>query len=276
MMRLPLLIMTFFLLVTGLPSYAQERLPDVSIQLEKLFNRLRGDFSSEKKLEINDSIRTIIAGYVSSDTIFSHRFNNLRYLGQITSPDSLLKIITWNLIPGNGDNSYFLYFIRKPVRNGENRVYTLTCSYSEKPVRNDTIYSPSDWYGALYYDTRPFIFKGKPCYVLLGIDYGNSFVTRKIIDVLSFGQDGKPEFGLNCFSDGKNLTDRVVFEYSVRVVMSLKFEADNLIVFDHLSPVSPEFEGNHQFYGPDFSFDSYKFEKGLWRFNGDIDIKNKK
>jgi hypothetical protein len=57
--------------------------------------------------------------------------------------------------------------------------------------------------------------------------------------------------------------------------MSLRFEADNFIVFDHLSPVSPEYKDNYQYYGPDFSFDSFNFEKGSWILKNDIDIRNR-
>jgi hypothetical protein len=46
-----------------------------------------------------------------------------------------------------------------------------------------------------------------------------------------------------------------------------------------LSPSSPEYKDNHQFWGPDFTFDSYNLENGYWRLKSDIDIrleKNKK
>ncbi len=42
------------------------------------------------------------------------------------------------------------------------------------PVRTDTTYNESDWYGALYYDLRPYIIDKQRCWVLLGIDYGNA------------------------------------------------------------------------------------------------------
>jgi hypothetical protein len=274
-MRILLIISAFLFFVTGKPTPVQVKKTDVSGQLEKLFVRLRQNFNPEKKLEINDSIRSIIDSYAASDTVFDHRFGDLRYLGQITSPDSLIKIITWNLILSDGEDRYFLFFIKRSDKKARGQVVTLNGIYNDAPIRSDTIYSSDNWYGALYYDTRPFIFNGRTYYILLGIDYGNSFITRKIIDVLSFDQDQKPIFGLNCFFDGKSMKSRIVFEYSANAVMSLKFEADNMIVFDHLSPVSTEYKDNHQFYGPDFSFDAYNYEKGLWRYKGDIDIRNK-
>lgn len=243
--------------------------------LERLFTRLRENLPDEMKLAANDSIVAIIDSYASSDTVFRHRFNNLRFLGQITSPDSLVKIITWNLILGDGANLYFCYFIKRDLKNVAGNVFRLRGTYNEAAARIDTIYSSLNWYGAIYYDIRPFDFDGSTKYVLLGIDYGNSFITRKIIDVLGFDRENGIVFGLKCFSDGKILRERVVFEYSSKAVMSLKFENDGMIVFDHLSPESPQYKDDHQFYGPDFSFDAFYLEKGFWNYKGDIDIKNK-
>jgi len=274
-MRSPLLIISFILLASG--SFLRAQIPgnEISLKLEKLFAATRTALPSEIKAEKNDSIRSAINSYASSDSVFSHRFSNLRFLGQITSPDSLVKIITWNLVLTDGVSSYYCYLIHREKRTGVGKVYALTGKYNENPIVTDSLYSSSGWYGALYYDLRPFTTEGTIRYVLLGIDYGNSFISRKVIDVLSFSRSDDISFGYKCFTDGKIVVPRVVFEYASTAVMSLKFESDGMIVFDHLSPFSPELKGNRQFYGPDFSFDSYIFEKDLWRLKTDIDIKNK-
>jgi hypothetical protein len=265
----------FFILSAFSLLTAQNNQPDIPASLEKLFGRLKINYNSSERLAINDSIKVIIESYASSDTVFNHRFQNLRYLGQVTSPDSLLKIITWNLILDDGNNRYFCYLIRRLQKSGPLKVYNLTGSYREEPVRSDTIYSPSDWYGALYYDIKPFQFNDQTNYVILGIDYGNSFVTRKIIDVLSFNSKGDIVLGMKCFNDVKEAKFRVVFEFASTAVMSLRFNSDSSIVFDHLSPFSPEYKDNRQFYGPDFSFDSYNLENGMWRFKTNVDVRKK-
>lgn len=270
-----ILIVLFFVISSCSMVKGQQARQDISTCFEKLFGKLKENIDSREKLVVNDSIKLLIEEYASSDTVFNHRFTNLRYLGQITSPDSLLKIITWNLIVEDGDNKYFCYLIRRSVKRGPGKVFKISGTYSEAPVRTDTIYSQSDWYGALYYDIRPFKLNDRSYYVLLGIDYGNSFITRKIIEVLSFSSEDEIVFGLNCFSTGKEIKPRIVFEFASTAVMSLRFNSDNSIVFDHLSPFAPEFKDNYQYYGPDFSYDSYDFEKGLWRLKTNIDIRNK-
>jgi hypothetical protein len=269
------LISTIFTLLMINSLNGQTKSPNIAADLEGMFFRLRDNLSSQQKLAINDSVKLIIESYAASDSVFNHRFTNLRYLGQISSPDNLVKIITWNLILNDGGNRYICYIIRKSDPGVQNTIYKLSGIYNESPIRTDTIYSESNWYGALYYDIRPFKIGKEPSYILLGIDYGNSFVTRKLIDVLTFAPGSGLLFGRNCFSDGIMTSPRVVFEFSANAVMSLRFYGDLSIVFDHLSPSSPELKDNRQYYGPDFSYDSYDFEKGLWRLKTNVDIRIK-
>jgi hypothetical protein len=212
---------------------------------------------------------------VASDTVFDHRFNNLRYLGQITSPDSLLKIITWNLFLRSGPGRYYCYFIRKNEPGMGNRIYRITATYREDPVRTDTVYSELNWYGALYYDLKPYMINDKKCWIMLGIDYGNPSVSRKIIEVLSFTNENSILFGRKWFSSGEEIKYRDVFEYASDGIMSLRFRSDSSIVFDHLVPFSSAQNGNRQYYGPDYSYDAYNFKYGLWRLIINVDARNK-
>jgi len=271
-------IIVYLIIITSIStSMAKGQITanDTPQVLEKLYGRLVNNFDDNDRLRINDSIRLIIDSYVASDTVFNHRFTNLRYLGQITSPDSLLKIITWNLVLRSGPSQYFCYFIRKQEPGKENRVYRLTTTYKEEPVKTDTIYTEPDWYGALYYDIKPYITNDKSCWVLLGIDYGNLFISRKIIEVLSFTPEGSIIFGKKWFASGEKIKFRDVFEYASNGMMSLRFSSDSSIVFDHLVPFSPALKDDRQYYGPDYSFDAYYFENGLWRLTINVDARNK-
>jgi hypothetical protein len=112
---------------------------------EGMFRRLRENRSSLEKLAINDSIKTIIESFASSDSAFRYKFSNLRFLGQITSPDNLIKLITWNLILEDGGNRYFCYIIRRSPGGQQNIVYKLSGIYNEAPLRSDTVYTDSNW-----------------------------------------------------------------------------------------------------------------------------------
>jgi hypothetical protein len=243
--------------------------------LERLFGRLTNNYDDFARLRINDSIRIIVSSYVRSDTIFKHRFTNLKYLGQITSPDSLLKIVTWNLVLRSLPGRYFCYFIRKGEPGKGNRVYSLATDYSEEQIMTDTTYTESDWYGALYYDLKPYVTNERRSWVLLGIDYGDPLVTKKIIEVLSFTSDGSILFGRKWFNSGDQFRFRNVFEYSSNGMMTLRFTSDNSIVFDHLVPIYSSQIVDRQLYGSDYSYDAYNFENGIWRLSINVDARNK-
>jgi hypothetical protein len=115
----------------------------------------------------------------------------------------------------------------------------------------------------------------KKCWIMLGIDYGNPSVSRKIIEVLSFTNENSILFGRKWFSSGEEIKYRDVFEYASDGIMSLRFRSDSSIVFDHLVPFSSAQNGNRQYYGPDYSYDAYNFENGLWRLIINVDARNK-
>jgi hypothetical protein len=267
-----LILFIFLSTGTGKSQVVQANAEDV---LEKLFNSLVDNYNDKDRILINDSIRTILDSYVKSDTVFKHRFASLRYMGQITSPDSLLKIITWNLVLENEPGRYFCYFIKKEPEGKPNTIYRLSTPYNESQLKTDTTYTSSAWYGALYYDLRPVFDGDERCWLLLGIDYGNPEISRKIIDVLNFNPDNSIVFGRKWFDDGKERKYRVVFEYASNAMMTLRFRSDTSVVFDHLAPLTTSHKGDRQYYAPDYSFDTYDFDGKIWKLKINVDARNK-
>lgn len=273
-MRVSYLYILLFIFLPAGVAGGQIPAKDVPEALEELFDRLVSNYNDADRIRINDSIRIILDDYVKSDIVFTERFDNLRHLGQIVSPDSLLKIVTWNLVLENEPGRYFCYFIRKGESGKPNKINRLSTVYNKNPVKTDTTYSEKDWYGALYYDLRPLIVDGKRLWVLLGIDYGNPDITRKIIEVLNFTAEDSIVFGRKWFVSQEGIKHRAVFEYASNAMMSLKFRSDISIVFDHLVPFSPAQKDDRQFYGPDYSYDAYNFSAGTWNMVINVDVRN--
>lgn len=264
----------FLLIFFFFPVAGQNPGTEASVSLEKLFSRLEKIFEDKQRISINDSIVNIIADYVRSDSVMEHNFTQLRHLGQITAPDNQVKIVTWNLILADSPNRYFCYLVKKGEHGGPNNVIYLTGVNKEEPIRTDLNYSAADWYGALYYDIKPIKIRKETNYILLGIDFGNRKVNRKIIDVLSFSSSGDIVFGKQWFQSGNSLKYRDVFEYDASGAMSLKFTSGKSIVFDHLVPLSKRGEENS--YGAEYTFDRYVLKKNLWVFERNINVKNEK
>lgn len=274
MFKSKLYYLLIFILFSSCEINGQTVVTPVSAELEKLYGRLIKIPDDSTKIQVNDSIKFLIESYVESDSVFNHRFSNLRYLGQITSPDSLIKIVSWNLVFANRSGRYYTYIIRKQNAGMKNLIYRLNADYNEIKIRSDTTYSADNWYGTLYYDIRPQTINGKTSWVILGIDYGNPLISRKLIDVIDFTQDDKIIFGMRIFSSSDSVKYREVFEYSSEAAMSLRFANDGSIVFDHLVPFSPELANDRQYYGPHYSNDAYVPEQGLWKFKLSVDARN--
>jgi hypothetical protein len=252
---------------------AQE--PGTESTLGDLFSRILSTRDDSIRIRINDSINLIVQRYVASDIVFTHRFENLRYLGQILSPDSRIKIITWNLILTDGSNRYCCYIIKKGEKGAENNIYRLEGKNLEEPPRTDITYTAEKWYGALYYAIRPFKIRKETYYIVLGLDYGSLLVSRKIIDVMSFSGEDGIIFGKSCFQKEGETKLREVLEYSADGIMTLRFHNKKTIVFDHLVPISSGQKYDQDNYGSEFSYDAYIYNKGLWRFVRNVDIRSK-
>jgi len=96
-----------------------------------------------------------------------------------------------------------------------------------------------------------------------------------VIDVLYFDEQGNPQFGAPIFDNGKRKFSRIIFEYSAKVSMVMRYVPESdMIIFDHLSPSEPRYSNDYRFYGPDFSYDGFKFEKGRWALKSDLDMRN--
>ncbi len=273
-MRSALSLLIFLALFS--PLAGQQKTLPPSLMLEGMFSRLIQSSDDRTRIAINDSITAIIDKYAASDSVMVHKFTNLRYLGQITSPDQKVKFINWNLVLRNSQSYYFSYLIRKGETGSKNIVYKMRAPYRKEPPLVDGLYTDRNWYGALYFDIRPMKTSKGTFWMLFGIDYGNPDITRKIIDVLSFTEKGTVVFGKKWFVAGETVRSREIFEYSSEGTMILRFDSDKEIVFDHLAPFTPEQIGEYQFYGASAKYDSYVFKKGLWHLTENVDARNKK
>jgi len=264
-----LIIIYTVLLFSSLKAESQQK--DLSAVLVNLYDRIVFTVSDTEKTRLNDSIALIIEGYASSDSVFMHRFPNLRFLGQISSSDSRIKMITWNVMLREGTNIYNLFVVRKGKKSEANMVYRLTGKHMPYPPETGRTYSADDWYGALYYAIEPC----KKDYVILGLDFGGVLVSRKIIDVMSFSSDGEIVFGKDIFLRGNEKRYREILEYSTQSSVSLRFNTPKFIIFDHLDSFSTG-EENKEVFGAGVSFDGFTYKKGNWLFIKGVDARNPK
>lgn len=239
-----------------------------------LFEKLRFSKSDQEKDTLNTIICKVFEDILNHENSFNYNFDKLN-ISKIFSEDKTLKIYTWNLQYENGEFKYF-GFIQYYNKNGK-EYKTLQLKDNSSTIENPEIkeLSAENWYGALYYSMILKKHKKDKQYVLLGWDGNNNFSNKKIIDILYFNDEGDAVFGKKVLKYENKMQNRIIFEYSQQVQMLLKYDpAVDMIVWDHLSPSSQELKGQYRFYGPDFSYDGIFFNKGIWDFYSNLNIKN--
>jgi hypothetical protein len=245
----------------------------VEINLRILFSAMTSSRNDMERTNLADSIAGLMARTLRLPGAFEYPFDSIRTMGKITSDDDKLRIFTWNLPYTNGTNRYYGFLQYKSPRNI--LVFRLTDNSEDLPDPAQCSLSAGQWYGALIYGIVETKDAGTTYYTLLGYDPHNLFVSRKITDVLYFTATNEPQFGHPLFNYRNRKQCRIVFEYSAKVQMSLRWdESIKMIVFDHLAPSNPLYRDNYQYYGPDFSYDAFRFENGMWELVEDVNVKN--
>jgi hypothetical protein len=244
------------------------------VDLQKYFSQIIIEPTDIIKEELNSKIVNRFREILKDDESFSNEFDSLKNIGIVYSADEKVRLITWNLPYNDGTHKYFGFI---QYKKSKRKVLTFELNdQSDKIKRPETtVLSSINWYGALYYKVIDNKYKGETYYTLLGADLNNMFTHKKIIEILSFGKDDIPFFGKAVFKNQKSANTRLIFEFAAQSTMVVTYDEDmQMIVYDHLSPSRPSLKGRFEFYGPDFSYDGLKFERGIWNRYQEIDVRN--
>jgi len=267
----------FFLFIfSSLFAYSQ------FLNEEKKINDLGKKLLSNKIDDLNK--REILSTF--NQTLFSllhnnkntdnYKFDSLKTTLVIVSKDKLLRIFSYNFCLINKPCiPYAVLQFRDKKNKKFNTSILIPPSFNR--LNEEDLYNRDYWYGAIYYELIQKKHKRKKYYTLLGYNESQKEIgiKTKIIDVITLNKNDSIQFGFPVFNIDKKIKNRIIFQYSSDLGMSLSYKK-NKIIFDHLSPKDPSMEGFYKFYGPDFSYDALKFSKGEWILIQDINAKNKK
>ena len=206
---------------------------------------------------------------IEKESSFAYSFSKLEKIGKIYSSDQTIRIYSWNIPFGADDNLYF--GILQYYSKSKNKYLSVKLN---EPIISENS-NLNTWQGSLCYEIISTKYAGKKYYTLLSLDLHNSLSNKKRIDVIAFDDEDCPYFCEKLIFYNNKLVDNLEFQYNEKVIMSLRYNKDKkMIVFDHLSPDKSSLNNNYEFYGPDFTYDALKFEKGIWVHIGNIDITN--
>lgn len=225
--------------------------------------------SDTAKFRANIKFTKLLDEVLLNGLSFFYPFDSLKQISRLVSSDKKVRVITWNLNKVDGTYHYFGFIQRYNEKTKHYDLHELNDKSATIKNPEGHIGDNNKWFGMLYYALIDY----DDYYTLLGWDGNDKLVTRKFIDVLSFKNDGTPMFGKDVFNIPKKNPKRVMFQYSSKAVMSLKYN-NGAIVFDHLAPKDEYNLEMFQFYGPDFSYDAFYPGRGKWHYEADVDVKN--
>lgn len=276
-------ILILLLLATAIPFCVSAQHSDESggaAQLHRLQDSLKdlgkkliNDDTDVERMNANTEFIKTFVKALKVPHSFNFPFDSVKSMTISNAPDNRFRIFTWHV--AYDDGSYRFYGAIQMNTGDKLKMFPMAdySPYIKNP--EDTVTDNTKWYGAQYYKIIPVYTETNPYYVLLGWKGNTVKSTKKVIEVLYFKND-KPIFGRAVFDGNGKTRNRVVFEYARQVSMLLKYEAEqHLIVFDHLVPPDKKMKDKKDSYGPDLSYDGYRFKNGRWEFTENLDMRNK-
>ncbi len=254
------------------------------LEMKALGEKILKGKTQEEKIKANEEFMRLLELVLSDASSFNYSFDSLVTIARLTAPDNTFKIYNWHLSKDDGSFEYYAYVqpnqlakSKKQQKKSKKPFYKLTNVKESKTAIENRLLSANEWYGAHYYKIVQPKSKKDKNYILLGWDGNDPYSTKKLIDVIHFSSNGEPKFGAAIFKmENNRLQKRVIFEYAKDASMSLRFNDNDLIIFDHLVPPNPQLKGSYSFYGPDLSYDAFEYAKGTWAYTPDVDARNNK
>lgn len=202
---------------------------------------------------------------------FHYPFGRLNTVSIQYAADSTFRIFTWQLFVDKDD---YRYFGAIQMNSPELKLFPLRDrSFEFQGNLEQAVFTPEDWFGAIYYKVYTVTEGPQPHYLLFGFDGHEYFRKRKYIDVLTFDEDGQPRFGAPVFhlpdpagGDQTVPQNRIVLEYSAEASVRCNYdEALGIVIYDHLMTISGNY-GEGPTNVPDGTYEGFELEDGRWRY----------
>ncbi|MEN8137890.1 MAG: hypothetical protein ABFR62_05620 [Bacteroidota bacterium] len=225
------------------------------------------------RIENNEVFRTFLKRAIEQENSFEYDFDSVRTMSIIKSEDQKLRIYNWAFPYENGTYTFY-GFVQLKTESG----YRVIELYDQSDIITSYKYRsfyPEKWFGALYYNILTRTHNDKTYYTLLGWDGNTTYTTKKIIDVLTIKHGEELEFGSPIFDLHTNVKPRpkrippapyrMVYEFASMVSMKLNWDdKERYIIMDHLSPLTSDKKEFAKYYGPDLTFDAFRWIDGKW------------
>ncbi|MFY7963865.1 MAG: hypothetical protein ACOVO1_03115 [Chitinophagaceae bacterium] len=230
--------------------------------------------NSENWMERFENDAHLIKGLVGALKIpysFNYRFDSVR-ISKLYAPDSSFRIFTWQV---SKDLTFYRQrgAIQMRTTDGSLKLYPLFDVSDFTNAPNDSVRDATRWIGAIYYSIILKTYNNKKYYTLLGRDDNNERTNKKWIDILTFDDAGRPQFGRNCFvypNDGIKPPQpcyRFCLEFRKNAGVTLRYdEKFDEIIFDHLISENNDVATKSTLI-PYGDYEAFRWQNGKWYFN---------
>lgn len=237
--------------------------------LLKLNETMLKEAFPENRMDAGISFGRCLYQTLQKENSYQYSFDALaKKIHVISSEDKKFRIFNWLLRPSNNMVRYY-GIIQTP-----DGVYPLT--NRSEDLEDDSGFlkkelPAQDWYGAEYYKLMVRTVNKKDYYFLFGLNTDGTYSNKKIIEVLSFNEEGVPVFGAPLFyypNDQSQMQQqyRVFWQYKKGSPFYLDYDKEGkFIAFDHLvSEINNPLRKDT--YVPSSRVDGIKWEKDKWIF----------
>ena len=201
---------------------------------------------------------------------FYYNFDSVR-ISRLYAPDSSFKIFSWQVTK---DLTFYRQrgAIQMKTNDGSLKLIPLFDISDFTNAPNDSVREANRWIGAIYYQIILKTYNNKKYYTLLGRDDNNERTNKKWIDILTFDEAGKPQFGRNCFiypNDGMKPPQpcyRFCLEFRKNAGVTLKYDEKlDEILMDHLISENndPDTKSSLIPYG---DYEGFRWQNGKWYY----------
>ncbi len=288
-----ILIFSLLILISPTLLPAQNSLSDESLStLKEDGQKIIGSQDAEEREAANQKFKAELQNLLEDAKSYGLTFDSISNLSVLSPPDNRFRIFNWMLPKKWGEMEFFGIIQIAPKDGSEKcRIIELQDKSQEIEGAEFKQLNNSNWFGALYYAMIPQETDEGINYTLLGWNGNNNTSNKKVIEIMQFDEKGNVVFGKNCFRDQPMIMRRI-FEYHEQTSMSLKYEeqsyfesdkdrmkgkpkSEQMIVFTRLYPLSPQLEGQYEYYYPSANVvDGYVFRDGQWTLYEHIDARN--
>ena len=238
--------------------------------LKKYANEIVFGITPERRFRSDSFFIRALVRALKVKNSFYYPFDSLQTISKLYAPDSSFRIFTWQL---NRDELFYIQrgAIQMRTKDGSLKLIGLHDASMFTKNAMDSIRTPNNWIGAIYYKIILKEFGGKKIYTLLGFDDYSISSNKKWMEILTFDEQGEPVFGgpyISFKDDSAKSPKKPLLRYGIeyKKEASITFNFDpslDMIVYDQLLSETEE-PDKKDTYVPDGDFEGFKWKDGLW------------